>query len=1342
MRFGVLGPLVLWTADGEPVAVPGAKARALLARLLVAPGRAVPAEHLVDDLWDGDSPPEHPRNALQGQVSRLRAALGRAAPDGRELLVGDTAGYRLRIAPEAVDTGRFGELRRRARAAAGDRERVALLSEALGLWRGDAFAGYAERAFARAAAGRLAEERLTALEDRLAARVALGDHADVLGEAEELVAAHPLRERLRATQLRALYRAGRQSEALAGYERLRRLLDEELGLTPGAELVALHGAILRQDPALAGGSGGVVGVGGGGGFQGGGGGGGVQGVGGVGGSVPSGGPEGSVGPVGFGAGAGSGEPVPSGGSVTSGAPAVFGGRRPVVFEGPVRPGDLGGSGGLGGSSGPEGYGVGVADGSGVRGGPPAPVNGTVGRDADVAEVARRLTDARLVTLTGPGGVGKTRLSVEVARYVADAFPDGVWFVELSGVTVPFAASPGREGGADRTGGSDALDGAGGLDGVGAPGRADVPDGAGVLDGAGVPDRVGVLDGANGLIGVSGPTGADAPDVPDAVGGPGGPGGFGGSGDGPVAVVAGALLTALRVPEGGGTGPAPAPPLERLVRAVRERRALLVLDNCEHLVEPVAGVVAELLAGAPALSVLATSREPLGAAGETVRPVAPLPPSDAAALFLARAATPPGFTDDPDNARAVAALCARLDGLPLALEMAAARVRGLGVHGLLARIDDRFALLSGGARTGPARQRTLRAVIDWSWELLAPAERTVLRRLSAFAGGCSPESAEEVCAGDGIAPGEVLDLLARLVDRSLVVLADHPDGPVYRLLESVRAYAAERLAEAAETDAVRERHSRHHADLAVRAAAGLRGPGQRRWLERLDGAGPDLRLAVEHAVRVGAVERALRTVNSLAWYGVVRGRPAEAGRALDAVLGAGAGAGGTDAEAGPGTGAGGTEAGISGGDGSGAGHGALGGYGVVGGGREDGYGTGVGYGVRGGHGGGDVAGAGAGYARERARAVVWRTGLALMSGAGTGTGSKSGSGSGSGADGAGGIAAALVPYESGAVDDPAGYADALWFLGSAQVGAGDVETGEALVNQALDRFAARGDDWGTAAALSVRTRHAMARGDLAAVRRDGERGAGLFRALGDPWGRLQTVFPLAALAAINGEYAEANRLHREGLEIAERLGLPGEAAKRHTGLGRLALLAGDDEGARTHHERALRLAREAGLRSGEADARLGLALGARRAGRYGEAEGHLRALLAWFREVGYGPGEALVLVESGFVAEARGDAEGAWALHLEGLRVARGLGDVRAVALALEGLAGASVAAGEPERAAVLIGAAGAARESVAAPLPPAERGDVDRVSSAAREALGSPAYARAFARGVRLPPSGPWPGVE
>ncbi|MGK5557721.1 AfsR/SARP family transcriptional regulator, partial [Actinomadura kijaniata] len=245
MRFGVLGQLAVWDDRDAPVHVPEAKVRALLADLLVHEGRPVPADRLIDDLW-GDAPPGNPANALQAKVSQLRRALG------RDRVAHEAAGYRLRLdAPADVDAERFRALVERARDVPDPAARAALLTEALELWRGPAFADFADAGFARAAADRLDEQRLAVLEERAEARLAAGDHVLLVGELTDLVARHPLRERLRAAHMRALYLAGRQGEALDSYAGLRARLAEELGVDPGPELAALHQAILRQDPSLA-----------------------------------------------------------------------------------------------------------------------------------------------------------------------------------------------------------------------------------------------------------------------------------------------------------------------------------------------------------------------------------------------------------------------------------------------------------------------------------------------------------------------------------------------------------------------------------------------------------------------------------------------------------------------------------------------------------------------------------------------------------------------------------------------------------------------------------------------------------------------------------------------------------------------------------------------------------------------------------------------------------------------------------------------------------------------------------------------------------------------------------
>ncbi|WP_207935836.1 AfsR/SARP family transcriptional regulator [Actinomadura sp. KC216] len=251
MRFGVLGPLSVWRDDGRPVRVPEVKVRALLADLLAHEGRPVSADRLAEDLW-GDTLPGNPVNTLQTKVSQLRRALEQAEPGGRELVVFQAPGYRLRLDGTAeVDSARFLALLERARAATDTRTKAELLSDALALWRGPAYADFLDEEFARTAATRLEEHRLTALEEQAQVRLALGEHSLLADELGELVAAHPLRERLRAAHLRALYRSGRQAEALAGYDELRHRLADELGLDPGPELAALHQAMLRQDPLLA-----------------------------------------------------------------------------------------------------------------------------------------------------------------------------------------------------------------------------------------------------------------------------------------------------------------------------------------------------------------------------------------------------------------------------------------------------------------------------------------------------------------------------------------------------------------------------------------------------------------------------------------------------------------------------------------------------------------------------------------------------------------------------------------------------------------------------------------------------------------------------------------------------------------------------------------------------------------------------------------------------------------------------------------------------------------------------------------------------------------------------------
>jgi non-specific serine/threonine protein kinase len=425
----------------------------------------------------------------------------------------------------------------------------------------------------------------------------------------------------------------------------------------------------------------------------------------------------------------------------------------------------------------------------------------VGREREVAEVERLLSATRLLTLTGAGGCGKTRLALAVAADSLDDFPDGAFFVDLS----------------------------------------PLPD----------PD-----------------------------------------------LVAPTIVRGLGLQEVAGR-----PPADLLRSYLRDKRSLLVLDNFERLLAA-ARLVAELLAASPDLRMLVTSREPLRVPGEREFAVPPLatpgagrpPPAEALAryeavrLFVERAqAVRPDFTVTNASAPAVAEICRQLDGIPLAIELAAARVKAFSVEQIRARLDDRFRLLTTGARTAPARQQTLRAVVDWSYDLLAEAERLLFDRLSVFAGGFALEAAEAVCAGDGIGPEDVLELLSRLVDKSLVQAeAAGVEGELrYRLLETLRAYGRERLAGRGEADRARRRHAAYMVGLAERAERAFHGPEEAAWLRRAEREHDNVRAALQWAVECGdeeAAEVGLRLAGALGWSWNLNDRWSEACAWYERVLG--------------------------------------------------------------------------------------------------------------------------------------------------------------------------------------------------------------------------------------------------------------------------------------------------------------------------------------------------------------------------------------------------------------------------------------------------------------------------
>ncbi|MGE5249369.1 MAG: adenylate/guanylate cyclase domain-containing protein, partial [Bacteroidota bacterium] len=409
---------------------------------------------------------------------------------------------------------------------------------------------------------------------------------------------------------------------------------------------------------------------------------------------------------------------------------------------------------------------------------PTQLTSFIGREKEIEEIRQAILSHRLVTLTGSGGTGKTRLSLQVAAELLDQFPHGVWFVELTAITDPDF-------------------------------------------------------------------------IPKAV------------------------LSAIGIPEQPGMGV-----MQLLMDYLREKKLLLVLDNCEHLVEPSAKLVDALLGGSPTVKIMVTSREALGISGEFIwhvpslslpdtrqlPPVEGLSQYEAVRLFIERATlVQPHFLVTNDNAPALAQICFRLDGIPLAIELAAARMRALSLEQIASRLDDRFRLLTGGSRTALERHQTLRAAIDWSHNLLSAEERLLLRRLSVFAGGWTLEAAEQVCIEEG-EELDVLDLLARLVEKSLVIL----DESRYHMLETTRQYAREKLLESEEGLVLRDRHFAYFLDMAEKGDPEIRGPNQIEWLHLLEAMRDNLRAALEWGIESQPAEAALRMVEKLDRFWFVRG----------------------------------------------------------------------------------------------------------------------------------------------------------------------------------------------------------------------------------------------------------------------------------------------------------------------------------------------------------------------------------------------------------------------------------------------------------------------------------------
>jgi predicted ATPase/DNA-binding SARP family transcriptional activator len=639
VEIRVLGPLELVTDDGR-VPLP-AKQRRLLAALLVRVDETRTADVLIDSVW-GVAPPASASSLLQVYVSQLRKALPAPA---RIATVG--SGYALSLDEASLDAAQFERLLQEGKEAMSDGNpalAASVFARALGLWCGQAYGELAYEEFARAEAERLEELRLVCIEAGLEAGLALGQHDDLLPELQGLALAHPLRERVQAQLMLALYRCGRQTEALDLFREVCRRLREELGLEPGSELHELQRQILQHDPTL---------------------------------TVP--------------------------------ASRI---EQLAVL--------------------------------------PAPPNALLGRERELDELRQLLLRerVRLIVLTGAGGSGKTRLALEVAHQTSASFANGACFVDLAPLRDP-------------------------------------------------------------------------------------------------ELVPRAIMSALSIEQ------APTDALDTLRTVFAPRELLVVLDNAEHL-RAAAPIYTELLARAPRVTLLVTSRVVLHISGEHVYPVEPLATEAAKALFRTRAReAEPRFQPTISDERTIEQICTRLDGLPLAIELAAGHIRTLTPSELVKRLEPRLPLLAGGPRDLPARQQTLRATLAWSYDLLAQDDQRALAQMAVFAGGCSLEAAEAVC-------GTRLETLGALVDHNLLQHTVTRGASRYTMLETIHEYALERLEETPETNSIKRRHAEFFLRVAESANLnpGKLAPGGQH-LAIANAEQDNVRAALTWALATGSIELALR-----------------------------------------------------------------------------------------------------------------------------------------------------------------------------------------------------------------------------------------------------------------------------------------------------------------------------------------------------------------------------------------------------------------------------------------------------------------------------------------------------
>lgn len=826
---------------------------------------------------------------------------------------------------------------------------------------------------------------------------------------------------------------------------------------------------------------------------------------------------------------------------------------------------------------------------------PTALSSFVGRHHEIGAVAALLGSSRLVTLTGPGGVGKTRLAVEVAAAVAGDYPDGGWLVELASVSEP-------------------------------------------------------------------------------------------------EMVTQAIASALGVRQEPGR-----PLAETLANRLASGELLLVLDNCEHLVAACAALVARLLGTCPRLSVVATSQERLKVPGERSYPVAPLslPPAGGAAfdavarsesvgLFVERAVeVRPDFSLDATNAAAVGEICRSLDGIPLAIELAAARLDVLSPAEIAARLAGRLDLLAGGRRTGPARHQTLRSALEWSYELLSNTQRTVLARLSVFVGGFGLDAAEEVCAGEPDAQ-PVLEVLAALVAKSLVVADKTAERTRYRLLDTIRHFALEQLEASGEAAEVRAAHTWWYVRLAERGEPELTGADQPQWIDRLAGDYDNLRSAFEWSMREGESAWALRLAGSLTLFWRVRGLFGEGWEWLSAALATGEGAPpalrakawfgvglmsqvlGADRHA-----VAASEEGLAlfrdAGDVGGMARTLL----VLGNAWQ--FLNDADRAVL-------LLGESVSLAREAADTWCQAHALAMSAFAAVYRQDS--------------VAARRLFEECLAIARPAGDAQSLAMglngLATVALDQGDYRLAEQLLEEALAVTRSLGETYGTAKALSGLGDVAAGGGDLDQARHRLDEAL----ALGRRTGSLSAVIPplcsLGRVAQAADDAALAHRLFHEAAQIAAQTGQACPQAL--LGLGQLAQASGEPKRARDLFDQALATARATRNRRDTARALHDLAT----------------------------------------LARVQGDDARATALHHEALELRHEIGDKVGLVESLESLAGLAVAAGRLEKAARLFGATQALRERHGYARSPAAVALYDADVASLGEGLGADEVEKAWSQGAQL----------